>query len=209
VVDVRTDAHAEVLTAWVATAGDDEMIVTVGQDGSGRRVRLDIGERLDLAWRGNEPGLLLGMPTELLEVTKTDDEEPAWRLRPLAPPSRLQRRDAVRAALSLPVVVRAGSAEASGRTVDVSEAGLRCAFPVSMSAADVAHQAAKGAPLDLRVDLGPQAITASARFVRERRQSTAVIDLSMAFVDLPERTGDLIRARVFRALREERVRSLR
>lgn len=207
VLDVRTTTRPDVMTAWVTTVTADELIVTVGQDASGRRVRLDVGERMQLVWRGAE--VMQEMPVVLLATEQTDDGVAAWRLRPVGTPSRLQRRDAVRASLELPLVLEADPVRVSGTTVDLSEGGLRCRLQLSSAGAGhLAQVAAAGEVLQASIDLGAQHVSAQARFVRDHHGSGGVADFSLGFVDLPDKVADQIRARVFAALREERARRL-
>ena len=124
VVDLLPSSRDDALISWVESAGEDEIVVTVGEDRTRRRVRLDVGEVIQVLWRGPEE--LRVLPTELVSVDL--GPRPVWRLRPIGPAARGQRRAAVRAPLPVAVRMTAGSETWDGRTVDLSEGGLRALF---------------------------------------------------------------------------------
>lgn len=189
-------------------------------------------------WKGPEG--LRALPVELAEVLP--GEQPCWRLRPMGPATRGQRRNAVRAPMSLPVELVVGRTELIGETVDVSEGGLRCLFqpvggPSTRNAAAPAEPAARddadgpaepteagpdgaaeqtddraqpavGAPVQVSLALGDGTITARAAVVRRHPRTDRRIEVSLRFVDLPERDEDRIRARVFTELRVLRSRGV-
>src|SRR3712207_4632537 len=123
-VDVQSASRGDALTSFVEDSGNGPLILTVPVDRSGRRVRLDAGEYVQLVWKGPEG--LRALPAELTEVLP--GEEPRWRVRPMGPATRGQRRNAVRAPMSLPVEVVSGRSQLIGETIDVSEGGLHCLF---------------------------------------------------------------------------------
>jgi hypothetical protein len=147
-VDVQSASRGDALTSFVEDSGNGPLTLTVPVDRSGRRVRIDVGEYVQLVWKGPEG--LRALPAELMEVLP--GEEPRWRVKPMGPATRGQRRNAVRAPMSLPVEVLVGRTQLIGETFDVSEGGLHCLFqPVggtSTQAAgtDAAPAAAPTAP---------------------------------------------------------------
>jgi len=218
-VDVQAASRGDALTSFVESSGDGEIVVSVAVDRSGRRVRLEAGEDLQLVWKGPEG--LRARPVQLLEVILGD--EPTWRLKPVGPAARGQRRNAVRSPLSLPVEIALGQSQVIGETVDVSEAGLRVLLtpatgsrttheaPEDGDAAAPAAEAPRpeiGAVLDLVLAVNEQQapIRSKVEVVRTHPRTDRLLELSVRFIGLPEGEEDRIRARVFTELRLLRSR---
>ncbi|MDP5184727.1 PilZ domain-containing protein [Blastococcus sp. BMG 814] len=123
VVDLLATSRGDVLISLVESADPTEIVVSIGEDRSRRRVRLDVGEHVEVIWRGPEE--LRSLPTELIAA---ELHPPQWRLRPVGPSTRGQRRSAVRAPLSLQVRMTVGPDVLHGLTVDISEGGIRALF---------------------------------------------------------------------------------
>lgn len=231
-VDVQSASRGDALTSFVEESGDGPLTLTVPVDRSGRRVRLDVGEYVQLVWKGPEG--LRALPAELVEVLPGD--EPRWRLRPMGPATRGQRRNAVRAPLLLPVEARVGRTQLTGETIDVSEGGLHCLFqpapgvrgdagpptsgteepqddrPPGEAPATASGSAPirVGARLVVTLVLGPQeaAIRSDAEVVRVHPRTDRRLEVSVRFLGLAEREEDRIRARVFTELRLLRSRGV-
>ncbi len=235
-VDVQSASRGDALTSFVEDSGNGPLTLTVPVDRSGRRVRLDVGEYVQLVWKGPEG--LRALPAELMEVLP--GEEPRWRLKPMGPAARGQRRNAVRAPMSLPVEVVAGRTQLIGETIDVSEGGLHCLFQPDGGTSTREHHAASspagGAPattgedgadaapaggrgrvelpsgmqVEVTVSLGGQElpVRSKAEVVRVHPRTDRRIEVSMRFTGLPEREEDRIRARVFTELRVLRSRGV-
>jgi hypothetical protein len=237
-VDVQAASRGDALTSFVHEAGDGRLVLTVPVDRTGRRVRVDVGEYVQLVWTGPEG--LRALPVELVEVIPGD--EPHWRVKPIGPSTRGQRRNAVRAPMSLPVELLVGEVQLIGETVDVSEGGLRCLFrPVggtatsdrgpglagacsvtttpSDDAAPADGESAApsgrvevpvGSQHDVALTLGSQEtpVRSKAEVVRRHPRTDRRIEVSLRFVGLAERDEDRIRARVFTELRVLRSRGL-
>ena len=203
VVDVFTDSHDQPLTSVVEEADDAELVVAVGQDGSGTRVRLDVGEKLQLVWRG--PHTLHEIPVELLGVRA--GAEPSWRLRVLGPATTVQRRDAVRAPMRLQVVADRGGEPQPGWTVDLSEGGLRCLFTTVPEDPELpGGRSAVGDRLQLAVDLdGEYQVTDEVQVVRVHTRTDGFWEASLRFTEVSERDKDVIRKKVFGVLRKLRA----
>lgn len=206
-VDVRVAGRDDTLVSFVEDSGGDTITVTVGVDRSGRRVRLDAGTDLELVWRSPEGPRAL--PAELVELVHGD--EPRWVLRPVGPATVAQRRDAVRAPVLLPVELRAEEVRLVGETLDISEGGLRCLVqPADRADGAASYRPEVGAVLEATVTLEagqvPLMTRASVRRVSVRADRH--VELSVAFVDLPERVADRVRARVFTELRLLRARGV-
>jgi c-di-GMP-binding flagellar brake protein YcgR len=226
VVDVIVPGRGEMLMSWVEAVHDAELVVTVAQTKAGHPVLLDAGERLDLVWKGPEG--LRAMPVELTATER--GERPAWRLRPMGPATRGQRRGAVRTPLRLTVRIAASTTELGGATVDVSESGLRVIFdrpagadrPSSGPAANAPVPADDGSipapakrPLpevgeivSVVLQLDDSQIAAKCEVIRFHPRQDDKCEASLRFIGLSEYEQDQIRARVFAEMRDLRRRGV-
>ncbi|CCH90514.1 putative Type IV pilus assembly PilZ [Modestobacter italicus] len=197
VVDVLVGGSDSPLLSWVERVEDGDIVVTVGQDRSQRRVRVADGDPLELVWRAASE--LRSLPARLVATEAASGGEVCWRVRPTGPAARGQRRSAVRAPLSLGVSAEAGRLR--GTTVDISEAGFRGVLdgPAGPRVGDV---------LDVVVDLGPGRLVATVAVTRRHPRADGRHEVSARFVELPERAQDQVRARVFAGLRDLRRRGL-
>jgi hypothetical protein len=154
-----------------------------------------VGEAAEIFWYSPEGRM--GCPTRLTSV----GEEPTarWVLDATGEIAPAQRRQAVRARVTLPVTVAQGDGVLAGDTVDLSEGGLRLVVEGPVPPPD------PGTRTTVRLDLGGEAVVSAAEVIRLRAHDGRWV-LSLRFVDLPERDGDQLRRRVFQALREERAR---
>jgi hypothetical protein len=202
VLDVTAVGRDDVLTAFVEEAGDGELVLSVGEDASCCRVRIEPGESLQLVWRG--PAELRAVPVELAEVS--GGASPTWRVRITGPSSRGQRRSAVRAPLAVPVHVVAGGQRREGRTLDLSEGGVHC---VLQGEQDRTGALEVGSVVDLTVELDGRSLTARGEVTRRHPREDLRPELSLRFVDLTERDEDDVRRLVFATLRHLRARGLR
>jgi c-di-GMP-binding flagellar brake protein YcgR len=143
-----------------------------------------------------------GQRTLPAEITDVDaDPEPRWRLRVTGSATHSQRRQAVRGRVEVPVLVTCADVELRGRTLDLSEAGLRASFGGSGTPPDA------GSPIELVIGLEEGDVATKATVVRTHVGTTSW-HMSIHFGGLAERDQDRIRRRVFQALREERARSV-
>jgi hypothetical protein len=195
VVDVLVGGSDSPLLSWVERVEDQDIVVTVGQDRSRRRVKVADGDPVELVWRAASE--LRSLPARL--VATEGGAEACWRVRPTGPAVAGQRRAAVRAPLSLGVSAEAGRLR--GTTVDISEAGFRGVLdgPAGPRVGDL---------LDVVVDLGPGRLAATAAVTRRHPRADGRHEVSARFVELPERAQDQVRARVFTGLRDLRRRGL-
>ena len=165
------------------------------------------GEVVEVYWQGTEDEQT--MPARISEV---EDSAERLHLMPTGPARRSQRRRAVRAAIELPVLIKVAGVPLFGRTVDLSEAGLRAVVdgwglppePGAAVAADLTlDDTPASADLPAVVDA---AVLSLAGVIVRQRPVRARWELSMQFHGLPQQVEDRLRRRVFRALREERAR---
>jgi c-di-GMP-binding flagellar brake protein YcgR len=158
------------------------------------QVVVQVGDVVEVFWKNEDSPRAL--PAEI-----TDVETGAvvrWRMRATGPAEASQRRKAVRGRVVVPVVADYGTVELKGRTIDLSEAGLRAEFE-GMGAPPEA-----GAKLDLTISLEDAVLPTKAEVVRTQARGARWI-MSIRFLDLQERDQDRVRRRVFQALREERA----
>jgi hypothetical protein len=202
VLDVKASSRADVLVSFVERVSGGELVVSVGEDAQKRRARLDTGEHLELIWRG--PDELRSLPAQLVEVVAGDS--PTWRLKIVGPASRGQRRNAVRAPLSVSLDVTFGERVVSGTTLDLSEGGTRCLLAGRPGGEK--PEVEVGAVLPVTVDLDGERVATKAEVIRRHPRDDEHTELSLRFVGLGEKREDAIRRRVFAELRDLRSRGL-
>ena len=200
VVDLEVPGREAALLSWVRDSRPDRLVLMGGQDDERRPVRLAAGETLTVVWKG--PDGLRALPVEFVAI-RLGGAEPMWEVRPTGPPVRAQRRDAVRAALVLPVVVTAPAGELAGATLDVSEGGCRCAV-----AAVPGVRVESGTVVPVTLQLHDQQVRTEAEVVRVLPLPGDRTQLSLRFIGLGERGEDRLRGMVFAELREQRRRGL-
>lgn len=190
------------LTSRVRHVGAKNMHVTAPRNGNGEAVRLDPGELVELSWQADD-GF---RSVQALMVDTGADGLVQLRIKGEA--SRIQRREAVRAPLGLPVRVVYGRTELFGSTVDLSEGGLRAVFrPHADLGTNIPFPKA-GHPIQLVLDLYSDQLSTEVEFVRRRPREDTLHEWSLRFLALPESAADLIRTHVFTALRNARSRGL-
>lgn len=208
VVDVLAASRGDAVMSFVQAVHGSELVLTVGQDRSQRRVRLDLGERLELVWKGPEE--LRSLPAELLSVD-TGGSEPTWRVRVVGRAARGQRRAAVRAPLDFRAELVLDKEPFQGVTVDISEGGMRClvdAAPGDGAPGSGPTVPEVGAVVPVVVHLEDGRIRCQAEIVRRHRREDRRAELSVRFIGLPEPDQDTIRRNVFAGLRDLRARGL-
>lgn len=201
VLDVEGEALVETLTSLVHQVDGDELVVAVGRRPDGRGVRVDVGTPLAVLWKGD--GCVLRLPVEV--TGSGSGEEPTWTLQVTGPVSRVQRREAVRAELRVPVTLTAGGEDQVGSTVDLSETGLRCIVAAAPVDPDGRRARERGDELDAVLDLGGTPVRGRVRLVRTHPRSDRRWEASLQFLDLAERDEDRVREAVFARLRELRA----
>lgn len=198
----RSEADVTLITRGITVAARVEvsqerlLVVCPAGEGTAWKTSVRTGDPVEVYWvGGHEERTLKAAISEVEEGV-----EPRWYLAVTGPAQRSQRRKAVRARVELPVVMPWAGATLVGKTVDVSEAGMRALVdgwglpPEPGTGLDVSLTL-EDAVLDLQgevvwhADRGPQWL------------------MAMRFVDVPEQAGDLLRRRVFQALRDERARA--
>jgi c-di-GMP-binding flagellar brake protein YcgR len=196
-VDLRFAAGSRDLPCFVAESEGRRLVLTPGRRGGAPTdPPPESGDRATITWR--ERDVRHELPVEFLGRESAGTQQ--WHFRLVGPPRSEQRRDAVRAALRLPLRLAWDGGQLTGTTTDVSESGVRCArmpAPVPVRA---------GQLLDVTLELDDAApLVAAARVVREEGPSEGFSVLVLAFVDLAADRQDRIRRRVFAELRAQRA----
>jgi c-di-GMP-binding flagellar brake protein YcgR len=159
------------------------------------QVVVHVGDVVEIFWKTDDSQRAL--PAEV-----TDVEQGAvvrWRMRATGPAEASQRRKAVRGRVTVPVEAEYGAVDLKGQTIDISEAGLRAEFEGFGAPPE------SGAKLDLTISLEDGEIKTKAEVVRTTAKGARWV-ISIRFAGIQEKDQDLVRRRVFQALREERAK---
>lgn len=197
-LDVQADGLDEALRATVLAVDATTLQVTAGRTPTGRGVRLEPGTSLTFTW--SDDTALLSLPGQL--VATRLGEEPYWEVRVRGAVRRVQRREAVRAAVRLQVGVNAGGPPRTGTTIDLSEGGARLVLdrpPVDEEGEPVR---AAGDRMLITLRHGEQTITGEAELVRRHRRADDRWEASVEFTRLTDRQRDALRRLVFAELRD-------
>jgi PilZ domain len=201
--DARTRAEVTLVSRGITVIAcvnrSDESGLVVSPSGAGREWHESVkaGDPVEVYWvSGYEERTL---PAKVSSVDST--AQASWHLQPTGPAERSQRRKTVRAKVVVPIVVPWAGGLLRGTTIDLSESGLKALVD------GWGLPPESGTPLrltvsvedDLTVDLAGAVAWGSER-------ATGQWVLAVQFTGIDDRTGDTLRRRVFRALREERSR---
>jgi hypothetical protein len=201
----RQDSEAQVLlpsSGYTVTSrvesveGDVLVLLPVLGESAGRSV-VTSGGLVEVQWQ--RPEDQRAAPAEVVSVE--DAGEPRWRLRITGPARVVQRREAVRGRVVLPVELRVEDTAVKGETADLSETGAR------ISVRELGRELEPGSGVQLSIALEDSALSTRAEVIRAHTQGKRST-LSLRFLDVEEKEQDRIRRRVFQALREERARSI-
>jgi hypothetical protein len=195
-VEVVLPEHRVSVSARVEAADAATVVLrpSVG-DFPGQQV-VRIGEEVRLVWHD-----ALDVRMLTAEVTTVGRGVPRWHLGVTAPAEPVQRREAVRGRLVLPLTVTFNGAELEGDVLDLSENGIRVAVDA------YGPPPWPGATVDIVLQLDDDALVTPAEVVWYRVLAGRWT-LSLRFAALPEKEQDRLRRRVFRALREDRARAI-
>jgi hypothetical protein len=212
VLELVPTSSPDTLVSWMEGLGDGHIAVSAPKDSSLRLVRLPLGEQLDLVW--SSEGQLRSLPVVLTSIE--DGAKPCWHLRPTGAIRRGQRRQAVRAPMTVPVGIGVEPARIRGTALDLSEGGLRCVLEIerppdfSASGSKVVAEPALGVGEVVRLTAGLPDLTINclAEITRHHPRTDGRQELSTRFIGLSEHEQDAIRALVFARLRQLRQRGL-
>ena len=192
----------EALTSRVRRETDRHLHIAPPRTSTGQVVRFVEHDMLELSWQADDG--LRSVTADALALT----DDFTWKLRITGAANRVQRRDAVRAPIGLPVTVTWQSTTLTGSTVDLSEGGALCVFRPNGDLGGALPLPTPGQPLWLRLDLYSDELLTEVALVRPERRQDDLHEWSLRFLDLPESAADLVRAHVFTALRNARARGL-
>ena len=183
------------VTARVEVVQNDRISVRPSVGEFVEQVVVKVGDVVEVFWKTDDAQRAL--PAEV-----TDVEQGAvirWRMRATGPAEASQRRKAVRGRVTVPVEAEYGSVDLKGETIDISEAGLRAEFEGFGAPPE------SGAKLGLTISLEDGVIKTKAEVVRTTAKGARWV-ISIRFAGIQEKDQDLVRRRVFQALREERAK---
>ena len=205
VADLRPETDVEVeitplgrtlsVSARVEGAGPVDLRVRPGVSDFVEQTVVTVGERVTVLWLCSDGARAL--PAEVATVER--GAAPRWHLKVVGPTEAIQRREAVRARITLPLTVGVNGVDLEGNILDLSEGGVRALLE------PYGDTPLPGTTVSMTVHLEEGPITARAEVVRQQTVD-ARWALSLRFADLPEKEQDRLRRRVFRAIREERAR---
>ncbi len=155
-----------------------------------------VGDSVQVVWRDSSS--VWALPAQVATVER--GAAPRWQLTVSGPAEPIQRREAVRARLAVPVTAVLHSVDLEGGVLDLSEGGIRAVLE------GFGHPPLPGTVVPLTVHLEDGDVTSRAEVVWHQTRGTRWW-VSLRFLDLPEREQDRVRRRVFQAMREERARS--
>jgi hypothetical protein len=196
VVDVVTGVGSTSARSLVDSSLEQELVLEVGCDATGRRVRLALGAQVTVWWSPDETPVR-SRPYEVVDIR--GGGIPTWRLRPTGPAGDGERRGSPRAPIHVPVGVAMPSGMMLGETADVSEGGLRAIFAAEPTAGfgDVAHPLPDvGDRADIAVALDGKRIELRCRVVHRSRLADGRRSLRLAFEDVDDELRSRLRATV-------------
>lgn len=220
-VDVRVQSRGDTLLSFVEVIDDGELHLSAGETRLKTPVHVEPGEHLELTWRG--PDELRALPAELVAVETGG--RGTWRVRPVGPAGRGQRRAAVRAPMECRVTLTADGRTLEGGSLDVSEGGVRFLLedreaPEAGQDPAGEHQSEAGSAVTgLQLQPGSvhevslwwddgDTVVAKGEVIRHFPREDKREEVSIRFIGLPEKMEDVIRARVFARLRDLRARGV-
>ena len=190
--DVTLVTRGVTVTASVEVSSTG--LVVVRPQGDQSACDLQPGESVELYWIGGHEERTLGGTVTSIE----NGPEPRWHLKVSGQAERSQRRKAVRARVQVPVIIPWGGRQMEGTTVDLSEAGMRAlmdGWGIPMES---------GTTTQLTLDVDDALIHLRGEIVWNNERGAQWL-MAMKFLDVPEKAADLLRRRVFQALRDERA----
>jgi PilZ domain len=194
--DVTLVTRGLTVTACVEISAESGIVVRPTGAGSEWLSIVGPGDAVELYWvSGYEERTLPARITQIESGLET-----RWALAPTGPAQRSQRRKAVRAVIALPVVMPWAGASITGTTVDLSEGGLKAL----VDGWGLPPESGSRTTLTLTLDDGVLDLPGEVVWHADRGAQWLI---AVKFHELPERTGDRLRRRVFQALREERSRT--
>jgi hypothetical protein len=192
--DVTLVTRGVTVTACVEVSSTGLVVVRPSTESPARTDTVQVGDPVELYWIGGHEERTLGGTVTSIE----NASEPRWHLSVKGQAERSQRRKAVRARVQVPVIIPWGGRQMEGTTVDLSEAGMRAlmdGWGIPMES---------GTTTQLTLDVDDALIHLRGEIVWNNERGAQWL-MAMKFLDVPEKAADLLRRRVFQALRDERA----
>jgi hypothetical protein len=193
--DVTLISRGITVTAHVEVSDVSLVVVAPTGDASAwENADLQQGDAVELYWiGGQEERTLAGTISQI-----DRGADPRWHLAVSGQAERSQRRKAVRARVSVPVIIPWAGSQMTGSTVDLSEGGMRALMDGWGVPLD------PGTPSQVSLTLDDALVHLHGEIVWTSIRGAQWL-LAMRFVDVPEKAADTLRRRVFKALRDERA----
>ena len=193
--DVTLVSRGVTVTARVEMASAELVVVGPSAGGSEWLAgSVAANDPAELYWIGGEQEWTL--KGTVVEVE--DGETPLWHIAVTGPAERSQRRKAVRGRVQLPVLIPWGGALMTGTTVDLSESGMRAL----MDGWGVPPEPAT--PVQATITLDETTVEVHGDVVWTSIRGPRWL-MALKFRQVPEHVADVLRRRVFQALRDERA----
>ena len=192
--DVTLISRGVTVTACVELSSTGLVVVRPSVDTPTNANSVQPGDAVELYWVGGQEERTLRGAVSAVEA----GPEPRWHLAVTGQAERSQRRQAVRARVQIPVIIPWAGAQMEGSTVDLSEAGMRAL----MDGWGVPMESGTTTQLTLTLDDALIHLQGEIVWTVERGAQWL---LAMKFLEVPEKAADLLRRRVFQALRDERA----
>ena len=193
--DVTVISRGLTITAQVEVS--DTYVVVVRPTGGAPgwdSAEIQLGDAIELYWVGGEEERTLTGTVSQVE----DGPDARWHLAVSGQAERSQRRKAVRGRVSVPVIIPWAGGQMNGRTVDLSEGGMRAL----MDGWGIPPEPTTRSQVTL--DLDDALLHLHGEVVWTTIRGAQWL-LAMKFTDVPEKAADRLRRRVFQALRDERA----
>jgi hypothetical protein len=194
--DVTLISRGVTVTACVELSSSGVVIVRPsGGAAAEQSTAVEPGDAVELYWVGGQEERTLAGQVSRIER----GDNPLWHLSVSGQAQRSQRRKAVRAQVQVDVLMPWAGAQMQGRTVDLSEGGMRAlmdgwGLPPDPGTAVQVSLALDDALLHLPGEVVWTSIRGAQWLLATR------------FLEVPEKAADLLRRRVFQALRDERAK---
>ena len=193
--DVTLITKGVTVTACVEVSSTGTVVVRPTGGGPGwQESPVQTGDAVELYWVGGEEERTLGG-----KISRVDGgPEPRWHVAVKGQAQRSQRRKAVRARVELEVLIPWAGAQMTGKTVDLSESGMRALMD------GWGVPPLPGTPSQVSLTLEYALVHLHGEFIWTSIRGAQWL-LAMQFINVPDKAADILRRRVFQALREERA----
>ncbi len=190
--DVTLVSRGLTVTASVEVSSTGLVVVRPAGDPSDGEIQP--GDPVELYWIGGEEERTLGGTVSSIEA----GPDARWHIAVSGFAERSQRRKAVRARVEVEVIIPWAGGQMTGVTVDLSEGGMRAL----MDGWGLPPEPGTESQVSLTLDDALLHLSGSIGWSSIRGAQWL---LAMQFHDVPEKAADLLRRRVFQALRDERA----